>query len=186
MTQEQKLGVDLHDVLDAGDVEGVTRQRVLPQLPAPELGIFHLVRAEVDEVCVDEVSPVRNGDSLVLQLVPTHVDQGLDLLVTRSSRKLARPDVPDLEEVDERDLIFLVVKVEKEAIYVNNNQFEKCSQDYDVPRTVTSTQQVILLVRRLLDLVELSEVTDGCNHRSFDSLSLSVFPLLFHKIDFSL
>ena len=37
-------------------------------------------------------------------------------------------------------------KVEKEAIYVNNNQFEKCSQDYDVPRTVTSTQQVILLV----------------------------------------
>ena len=119
MTQKQKLGVDLHDVLDAGDVEGVTRQRVLPQLPAPKLGVLHLVRAEVDEVCVDEISPVRDGDGLILQPVPAHVDQGLDLLVPWSSRKLARPDVPDLEEVDERDLIFLVVKVEKESVWIN-------------------------------------------------------------------
>ena len=34
-------------------------------------------------------------------------------------------------------------KVEKEAIYVNNNQFETSSQDYDVPRTVTSAQQQV-------------------------------------------
>ena len=70
-------------------------------------------------------------------------------------------------------------KVEKEAIYVNNqNQFENSSQDYDVPRTVTlSTQQQ----QQVILLVQLSEVTDG----SFDFLSLSVLPLLFHKIDFS-
>ena len=111
--------MDRHDVLDAGDVEGIAGQRVLPQLLAPELCVLHLVCAEVDEVCVDEVCPVGDGDGLVLQLVPAHVDQGLDLLVTRSSRKLARPDVPDLEEVDERDLIFLVVKVEKESIWIN-------------------------------------------------------------------
>ena len=119
MGEEQKLGVDLHDVLDAGDVEGVAGQRVLPQLLAPELCVLHLVRAEVDEVCVDEVCAVRDGDGLVLELVPAHVDQGLDLLVPGSSRKLTRPDVPDLEEVDEGDLVFLVVKVEKESIWIN-------------------------------------------------------------------
>ena len=71
MTQKQKLGVDLHDVLDAGDVEGVTRQRVLPQLPAPKLGVLHLVRAEVDKVCVDPGAKLINT-SCIINVIQVH------------------------------------------------------------------------------------------------------------------
>ena len=119
MCEQQQLGVHLLDVVDAGHMERVAGPRVLPQLVRPELGVLHLVRAEVDEVRVDEVCPVADSDGLVLELVGAHVDDGPDLLVPGRLGLIPRADVPDVVEVDEGDLILLVVKVEKESIWID-------------------------------------------------------------------
>ena len=119
MCEQQQLGVHLLDVVDARHVERVAGPGVLPQLVRPELGILHLVRAEVDEVRVDKVCPVADGDGLVLKLVRAHVDDGPDLLVPGRLGLIPCADVPDVVEVDEGDLILLVVKVEKESIWID-------------------------------------------------------------------
>ena len=113
--------MNFQEIMVAESVERTAKvPDVLPQLFDPELGVDVLVRAEVDEVRVDKVRPVDDGDGLVLQVPGAHVDDLSDFLVTGNTGLISGSDVANLEEIDQADLLFLDIDVvEKKTVRIH-------------------------------------------------------------------